>query len=486
MEAIYRFEQMSIDEIVSEVVAEAPAEAHAPTEVPPEAPAEIRPCAYCTEDIEGEQVRPCKGCNCYCCTECIRQIFLMACKDEAMMPPRCCQPIPLAVARRYLSDEEIALYKLKFEEWRTVNRCYCPVATCSVFIPPSYIQQQWKNLVSSSGFYRQLAASGATPSLPVSPLYISFPVLCPKCFAQVCWKCKKLYHHGSPCQVSDIDPELARTLENLGIKRCPKCRAAVRRMFGCRHMQCRCGAQWCWYCCRAIEVCKANICEKGRAAEIDVRNENAEEIATQVDEGEGAEEEFEEGEEVKDVEDLSDDEDYWDRYGGWRSDPDETDDEQDDQAEYEDDYDEDQEPEMSLARAIERTHFASEAGSDVDLDARSDWEENSDFFGTEPDGSRLDPNDCNHDFAMIIDNSEVENPNYEYECESCWRRIFPRETLIPASLWEQIQSEDTSPTAQLIASMNVVERSDSQMYLCRNCKFRLCGPCRAGYGNYEF
>ncbi|GIK02489.1 hypothetical protein Aspvir_006545 [Aspergillus viridinutans] len=474
MEAIYHFDRMSIDETV-------PA---APTEAPAEVPAEIRPCAYCSEDIEGEQLRPCKGCGCYCCTDCIRQIFLMACKDEAQMPPRCCQPIPLAVARRYLSDEEIALYKLKFEEWRTVNRCYCPVPTCSVFIPPSYIQQQWKNLVASSGFYRQLAASGATPSLPVSPLYISFPVLCPKCFAQVCWKCKKLYHHGSMCQVSDIDPELARALEKLGIKRCPKCRAAVRRMFGCRHMQCRCGAQWCWYCCRAIEVCKANICAKARAAEIDVRDDNAEEIATQVDEGEAGEEE--DGEEDEDAEGDSDDEDYWDRYGGWRSDPDETDDEGDDQAEYEDDDDEDQEPEMSLARAVQHNHFAAEAGSDVDLDARSDWEENSDFFGTEPDSSRLDPFDCNHDFAMIIDNSEVENSEYEYECENCWRRIFPRETLIPGSLWEQIQSEDTSPTAQLIASMNVVERSDAQMYLCRNCKFRLCGPCRAGYGNFEF
>lgn len=141
MEAIYGFDRMSIDEPAPEAPAEAPAEE----------PVVIRPCAYCSEDIEGEQVRPCKECGCYCCTECIRQIFLMACKDEAQMPPRCCQPIPLAVARRHLSDEEIALYKLKFEEWRTVNRCYCPVSTCSGFIPPSYIQQQWKNLVASSG-----------------------------------------------------------------------------------------------------------------------------------------------------------------------------------------------------------------------------------------------------------------------------------------------------------------------------------------------
>lgn len=472
MEAIYGFDRMSIDEPAPEAPAEAPAEE----------PVVIRPCAYCSEDIEGEQVRPCKECGCYCCTECIRQIFLMACKDEAQMPPRCCQPIPLAVARRHLSDEEIALYKLKFEEWRTVNRCYCPVSTCSGFIPPSYIQQQWKNLVASSGFYRQLAASGATPSLPVSPLYISFPVLCPKCFAQVCWKCKKLYHHGSTCQASDIDPELAQTLQNLGIKRCPKCRAAVRRMLGCRHMQCRCGAQWCWYCCRAIEVCKANICDKGREAEIDVHEDNAEEIATQVDEGEAKEEEDED----EDAEGDSDDEAYWSRYGGWISDPDETDDEQNDQAAYEDDDNKNQAPEMPLARPVEHNHFAAEAGSDVDLDARSDWEEDSDIFGTEPDGSRLDPFDCNHDFAMIIDNSEVENSEYEYECENCWRRIFPRETLIPGSLWEQIQSEDTSPTAQLNASMTVAERSDAQMYLCRNCKFRLCGPCRAGYGNFEF
>lgn len=175
-------------------------------------------CAFCCEEIQGEPVRPCKSCMCYCCGNCVRQIFLMACRDESQMPPRCCVPIPLATARKHLSEEEVNLYKDKYEEWSTPNRVYCPVPTCSTFLPERIFNAEFNRLRSSATFRMHVEDFGPGPSVPMSQLGAVYPVQCPRCAAQICSLCKQLYHYGVHCQpLSDIDPELEKTFENLDI-----------------------------------------------------------------------------------------------------------------------------------------------------------------------------------------------------------------------------------------------------------------------------
>ncbi|TKA30531.1 hypothetical protein B0A54_15825 [Friedmanniomyces endolithicus] len=91
------------------------------------------------------------------------------------------------------------------------------------------------------------------------------PVICPKCHIAICVKCKQIEHSINPCDPSVQDHELAM-LEQFRYKRCPLCKHAVKKMFGCPFMQCVCGAHWCYYCQRSIDECDG-VCDEQAAME---------------------------------------------------------------------------------------------------------------------------------------------------------------------------------------------------------------------------
>lgn len=241
-------------------------------------------CCFCIEDIFDSDVdpllRPCGRCHRPCCKNCIRKLFMDACKDESDMPPNCCIPIPIAYASIVLSIEEVSVFKEKYEEWGTPNRVYCPVPTCSAFIPDRLfpVPEEPNPRVGGRPVLAKKSSSQTiipVNSLPTPPSSCPSPTFetissipCPKCGIDICCSCKQLSHPGSSCsEVPDLDPELADLLKRWGIKRCPKCRAAVRRMFGCSHIQCRCGAQWCWFCTAPYDVCRAQRCPREEEGE---------------------------------------------------------------------------------------------------------------------------------------------------------------------------------------------------------------------------
>jgi len=97
-----------------------------------------------------------------------------------------------------------------------------------------------------------------------SPLFA-----CPKCHIAICSECKQIEHTGKPCDTTATDSETAM-LVTFGYKRCPKCKAGVRKMFGCSHMQCICGASWCWQCQKSINECDGQaICGGGETDDED-------------------------------------------------------------------------------------------------------------------------------------------------------------------------------------------------------------------------
>jgi hypothetical protein len=165
------------------------------------------------------------------------------------MPPKCCSIIPVSTVVNLLTSSQIDFYKAKHEEWATPDRIYCPVLTCSAFIPRR--------------MYTDVRRTAVPPNDPTSTtsLLVSHPkdelkpnVACPTCGVSVCTKCKSLSHIGK-CSESDLDPELEEQLKKWKIKRCPKCRAGVRKMYGCSHVECRCGAHFCWECMLPINQC---------------------------------------------------------------------------------------------------------------------------------------------------------------------------------------------------------------------------------------
>lgn len=205
-------------------------------------------CLFCCKDLpkDGTEVVliPCRRCQSPCCASCIRNMFLEACRDATRMPPRCCVPFNIHIAKPYLSAAEITLFRVKHEENCTPNPIYCPVPTCSAFIPDRLLPQHFRNDKKARG------DSGI--GTPAPELFT-----CPTCTSGICTGCRQQAHPGSMCTSGEfgLDADTAALLKAWGYKRCPKCGNGVKRMFGCGHMECRCGANFCWICLENINEC---------------------------------------------------------------------------------------------------------------------------------------------------------------------------------------------------------------------------------------
>ena len=96
------------------------------------------------------------------CRGCIRELFSGAIKDETLYPPRCCrQNMAVEKVKPVLGKDLAKRFEEKAVEWDTLYRVYCPVQTCSAFIPPD-----------SGSVYSNRAT-------------------CPKCAEPVCTQCKR-------------------------------------------------------------------------------------------------------------------------------------------------------------------------------------------------------------------------------------------------------------------------------------------------------
>lgn len=207
-------------------------------------------CLICCTDLPErddlsyvkEVVRPCRSCNSEYCASCIKKMFVDACKDMARMPPRCCMQIQLHHARPHLSTDEANLFRAKYEEWSTPKPFYCPVPVCSSFISARLLPQHTKDK-------QRVDSVIGTPTPEIFE--------CPTCDAGICLECRQPAHPCSICSMNEfgLDVETAELLKSWGYKQCPKCGHGLRRMFGCSHMECRCGAHFCWRCLENYDEC---------------------------------------------------------------------------------------------------------------------------------------------------------------------------------------------------------------------------------------
>ncbi|KAF2476889.1 uncharacterized protein BDR25DRAFT_251318 [Lindgomyces ingoldianus] len=229
-----------------------------PPPPPPPPPAEVKiVCIICCDQFSKNQehsavLRPCKSCGSAYCTACVKDMFIKACKDISRMPPKCCNMIQLHVALPFLTNAEAATFREKYEEWSTPGPVYCPVPTCSAFISPRLFNQPNS---SRKGKQRVDSVIGTPKSANIP---------CPKCQTEVCTHCRELAHESPGCKklgFGMVDDETVALLMSWGYKRCPKCGNGVRRMWGCNHIQCRCGGQWCWICQKVWDECGGNCYE---------------------------------------------------------------------------------------------------------------------------------------------------------------------------------------------------------------------------------
>ncbi|RPA97200.1 hypothetical protein L873DRAFT_1742374 [Choiromyces venosus 120613-1] len=168
------------------------------------------------------------------CQSCMKEVFLNACIDEMLFPPRCCKKeIPLHMGEKVLSGPEVSEFRSKCSEYSSKNRTYCCKPSCSKFIPSDRID-------------------GDVGS-------------CPECFTRTCVICKKEEHPGDCPEDKSLDLTLELAAQS-GWQRCKNCHALVEISSGCHHMTCRCKAEWCYKCGVTWKQCQCGDWDVGRLA----------------------------------------------------------------------------------------------------------------------------------------------------------------------------------------------------------------------------
>lgn len=193
-----------------------------------EVASEILVCKICFEELDGAYSEPCRKCKGAHCYGCVKKIFEMALRDSDRMPATCCDSVMHhEVIRGLLPNARIEEYRLKYDERNTINPLYCPVPTCSTFIPPRMFNHS------------------------------TTKVTCHGCNTVICTKCKKQAVDRHTCAEEVVRQSI---LETFHYKTCPKCGTGVMKMLGCSHMRCQCGAHWCWDCRRPWNACTQQPC----------------------------------------------------------------------------------------------------------------------------------------------------------------------------------------------------------------------------------
>ncbi|KAF3047907.1 hypothetical protein E8E11_002473 [Didymella keratinophila] len=304
--------------------------------------------------------------------------------------------IHLHHVKPHLTGEEISDYKAKYEEWSTPKPFYCPVPTCSAFIPERLLPQQ----VGAKG--KRMVDSGV--GTPTSPT-----LQCPKCEGDICIDCRQMAHPNDLCANLDLglDADTAALLKAWGYKRCPKCSQGLKRMYGCNHMECRCGAHFCWGCMKSRDQCEGGCFE----------------------------------DEDEDEDEASD------------SEPNEP------EPLPESDGDTTMRTETATTEAVESTPQITESVAvitatvsqptprpqNLDGGAARYWEQQDLDFGDEPTDDVQDRIwECHHDFepyTISLPDAISKHPSMlEMECVKCWRTILPdieppsKPTTVPISL----------------------------------------------------
>ncbi|TVY71552.1 hypothetical protein LSUE1_G007603 [Lachnellula suecica] len=144
-----------------------------------------------------------------------------AMESETHWPAKCClNTIPSSIVLGHLDPQAKKKYSQRKAEWSipTSDRVYCARPACSTWIPAKNVNTQ---------------------------LHLA---KCPKCSKLSCTICRGKFHNENDCPQ---DPNLQATInlaEMEGWKRCYSCQALVEHNKGCRHITCRCKAQFCYIC----------------------------------------------------------------------------------------------------------------------------------------------------------------------------------------------------------------------------------------------
>ena len=182
-------------------------------------PSHTKECASCFDDV-ALPVAISLGCQHFYCSGCFSQLIRTAMQNENFWPPKCClQDVPKKTLEKNLTPLEYANYKLKAKEYSIPagERWYCAKPECGKWFCPSR--------------YRSKDAT----------------VSCTHCNHRICLFCRNTAHDaGQQCPQDRGFYATLAAAELEGWRRCYNCHTMVELGQGCRHITCKCKAEF-WY-----------------------------------------------------------------------------------------------------------------------------------------------------------------------------------------------------------------------------------------------
>ncbi|KUI57546.1 E3 ubiquitin-protein ligase arih1l [Cytospora mali] len=176
-------------------------------------------CISCFDDFSRRNLVKLR-CHNYC-KPCFRRLIENALESEAQWPPKCClDPIDHKTCLRNISGALSVKYMQKRQEYSTpINtRYYCPTPDCGLFVPADKPNTPFRRAKCRSGHL-------------------------------TCMDCRQAAHEDAVQCVKNRDMDLVQKLAaEEGWMRCHRCHTMIEHKTACRHMVCRCGAQFCMVC----------------------------------------------------------------------------------------------------------------------------------------------------------------------------------------------------------------------------------------------
>ncbi|KAL7908878.1 hypothetical protein GGI35DRAFT_416663 [Trichoderma velutinum] len=168
-------------------------------------------------------------CGCRYCGRCLRENILVGLRSELDFPPGCCdEPFDEATIRLAQRPALVHLFRQLSAEYavHSGERLYCYDPRCSSFISARAVQP---------------AARDEDDATPVG--------ICPSCDKATCAACGSRSHRGLPCQ-EDVEDEEALwdMMDDQELVGCPECGIVIALRDGCNHINCVCGAEFCYLC----------------------------------------------------------------------------------------------------------------------------------------------------------------------------------------------------------------------------------------------
>lgn len=191
---------------------------------------EMMECSVCMDDLTGDQMYS-LSCNHLLCKNCWKGFLKNAvnnegpsCLNKNCPYPKCTMICNEPLFKEILDQEDFYKYSTYIKNSLiddNPNLKWCPNSLCG------------KIVSIQSKFLRSVTC---------------------KCGESYCFDCLKDPHDPLSCEnydewMKDLIKKIDDyQLVNLGVKKCPKCKANIEKNGGCNYMACTCGYEFCWEC----------------------------------------------------------------------------------------------------------------------------------------------------------------------------------------------------------------------------------------------